>query len=100
MLVAGINIFISLSCRCLTQEDRGRHYFETRTASYLKTLSLVSICFQMTLLGVVIFFFPPQVKGMDLAPLTQEAAIQGTEVGLGMPFILGPVNMFLLMSYA
>jgi len=37
----------------------------------------------MILLGVVIVFFP-QVKGMDLAHLTREAAIQGTEVALGV----------------
>jgi len=52
----------------------------------------------MILLGVVVVFFF-QVKGMDLAHLTREAAIQGTEVALGMPFILGPVNVFLPMSY-
>jgi hypothetical protein len=33
---------------------------------------------------------------MDLALLTQA---QGTEVALGMLFILGPVNVFLPMSY-
>lgn len=34
---------------------------------------------------------------MDLAHLTREAAIQDTEVDLGMPFILEPVNVFLPM---
>jgi hypothetical protein len=37
-----------------------------------------------------------EVKGMDLALLTQA---QGTKVALGMLFILGPVNVFLPMSY-
>lgn len=36
---------------------------------------------------------------MNLAHHTGEAAIQDTGVGLGMPFILGLVNVFLLMSY-
>jgi|UPI000220BA7D hypothetical protein len=62
--------------------------------TYFKNL-LVSICLQVILLGVLIVFL--QVKGMDLAHLTREA--QGTEVALGMPFILGPVNVFLPMSY-
>jgi len=38
------------------------------------------------------------VEGMNLAHLTGEAAIQGTEVALGMSFILGLVNVFSAMS--
>jgi len=68
-----IYLLVSLSCRCLTQEDRGRHYF--------KSYSIVSICLKTLLLGVVIFFL---VEGMNLAHLTGEAAIQGTEVALGV----------------
>jgi len=82
-----IYLLVSLSCRCLTQEDRGRHYF--------KSYSIVSICLKTLLLGVVIFFL---VEGMNLAHLTGEAAIQGTEVALGMSFILGLVNVFSAMS--
>lgn len=38
-------------------------------------------------------------EGMNLAHHTGEAAIQDTGVALGIPFILGLVNMFLLMTY-
>lgn len=102
MLVAGVNIFVSLSCRrCLTQEDQGRHYFKTLNSLLSKNLEP---CFDLSSNDLAwccdSFFFPFfQVKGMDLAHLTREAAIQGTEVALGMPFILGPVNVFLPMSY-
>jgi len=99
MLVAGVNIFISLSCRrCLTQGDQGRHYFKTLNSLLSKNLEP---CFDLSSNDLArccdSFFF--QVKGMDLAHLTREAAIQGTEVALGMPFILGLVNVFLPMSY-
>ena len=85
-----IYLLVSLSCRCLTQEDQGRHHF--------KSYSIVSICLKFLLLGVVIVLFCFWVEGMNLAHLTGEAAIQGTEVALGMSFILGLVNVFSAMS--
>ena len=85
-----IYLLVSLSCRCLTQEDQGRHHF--------KSYSIVSICLKFFLLSVVIVLFCFWVEGMNLAHLTGEAAIQGTEVALGMSFILGLVNVFSAMS--